>query len=166
MENIIAKFQMLDNYVKEYRMELNEKINSNTKIDLNCKLGYGIQDIREEKNLIGQTQIVYEIILSKNQENVGKINLTMEALFEANKEIGKDRFEEMLKYNGATTLSQLCRAYIVSNTALSNMPIITLPMINFKEYFKNSENNQKFNWKALFKKYGSHFKQELRAIFD
>ena len=66
----------------------------------------------------------------------------MQALFSGNKEIEKEKFEEMLKYNGASTLSQIIRAYIITNTSLSGMPTINLPMINFVEFFKKAENKQ------------------------
>ena len=52
--------------------------------------------------------------------------------------IEENTFKEMLKINGATTLSHLCRAYINSATALSGMPPITIPLINFCEFFENA----------------------------
>lgn len=62
----------------------------------------------------------------------------MGALFQGDLEIEKD-FEKMLKLNGATTLSHLMRAYVASNTALSGMPTIMVPMVNFGEFFDNVE---------------------------
>lgn len=95
-----------------------------------------MQDIREmEDKQIGQVQMVYNITLLKGKEEVGKINLDIEGLFEGSKELKKEKFEEMLKYNGASTLSQIARAYIIYNTALNGMPTIKLPMINFIEFF-------------------------------
>lgn len=71
----------------------------------------------------------------------GKIHIAMGALFEGELEIEKD-FEKMLQINGATTLSHLMRTYIITNTALSGMPTITLPMINFVEFFKNAKDSK------------------------
>ena len=51
----------------------------------------------------------------------------------------KSDFEEMLKINGATTLSHLIRSYIHTNTAISGMPNIIVPMINFVQFFKENE---------------------------
>ena len=54
----------------------------------------------------------------------------------------KERFENMLKINGATTLSNFIRTYIHTTTSMSGMPPIITPMINFVEFFKeeNREN--------------------------
>lgn len=95
------------------------------------------------KKKIGQIQLVYDIQLLKGKDKIGTIYLDIQALFEAEEGINKKEFEEMLKYNGATTLSQIARAYIISNTSLSGMPTINLPMINFVEFFKNAEAGEK-----------------------
>ena len=49
------------------------------------------------------------------------------------------KFEEMLKLNGATTLSHLIRAYIFAVTGLSGIPQISTPMINFVDFFENAK---------------------------
>lgn len=59
----------------------------------------------------------------------------MGGLFKYSDKNQKEKFEEMLKINGATTLSHLIRAYIHTNTAISGMPNIITPMINFVEFF-------------------------------
>ena len=98
-----------------------------------------MQDIRESENkFIGQIKMIYDISLLVKDEKIGKIHLEEEGLFDGNKELGKEKFEEMLKYNGASTLSQIARAYIISNTALSGMPTIKLPLVNFVEFFNNA----------------------------
>ena len=51
-------------------------------------------------------------------------------------------FEKMLKLNGATTLSNIMRAYVISNTSLSGMPTIVIPLINFVEFFKIREDKK------------------------
>ena len=45
--------------------------------------------------------------------------------------------------DGATTLSHLCRAYINSSTALSGMPAITIPLIDFNEFFEKAVEERK-----------------------
>ena len=144
MENIKAKFQLLDNYVKKYSIELNRKIQNNEEIEINGKIRFGIVNVNKEENLIGEIELANEIDLLIDEKNVGKINIVMGALFEGELEI-EEQFEEMLKLNGATTLSNLMRAYVASNTALSGMPTIILPLINFVEFFKKDkkENNIK-----------------------
>ena len=143
MGNIRAKIQLLDKYVKEYKMNLKGKIEETSETKVDCSLGFGIVNIQEVKNKIGQIQLVYDIQLLKGKDKIGTIYLDIQALFEAEEGINKKEFEEMLKYNGATTLSQIARAYIISNTSLSGMPTINLPMINFVEFFKNAEAGEK-----------------------
>lgn len=141
MKNIKAKMQFLDNYVKEYEIKVEGKIDINTVLNLNCSLGFGIVKIeKNETNKIGQIQMVYDIKLLKESDNneVGKIHLVMEALFEGEKELTSEQFEKMLKYNGAPILSQIMRAYIISNTSLNGMPVINIPIINFIEFFENN----------------------------
>ena len=145
MKNIKAKMQFLDNYVKEYERKVNGKIDMNTLLNLNCSLGFGIIKIEEnETNKIGQIQIAYDVKLLKEKEEkeIGKIHLVMEALFEGDKELSNEQFEKMLKYNGAPTLSQIARAYIIANTSLNGMPVINIPMINFAEFFENSNKKE------------------------
>lgn len=141
MNNTMAKIQLLDKYVKEFKMTLKGKIDETSKTDVNCSLSFGIININAMENkMIGQIQMLYDIQLLKKEEEIGNIYLDIQALFEGEGDITKEQFEEMLKFNGAPALSQIARAYIISNTALSGMPTINLPMINFVEFFKNEEN--------------------------
>ncbi len=55
------------------------------------------------------------------------------------KDYDKHKFEEMLKINGATTLSHLIRAYVYTTTGLSGMPQISTPMMNFVKFFKEAK---------------------------
>lgn len=141
MEDIKAKFQLLDSYVKSYSIDVNRKIGNNEEIEVNGQISFGIVKITKEKSLIGEIELANEIGLTIKGEEVGKIHMVMRALFEGSLDIEKD-FEKMLKLNGATTLSHLMRAYITTNTALNGMPTITLPLINFIEFFKNDKSNK------------------------
>lgn len=138
MENIKAKFQLLDNYVKNYTLDMSRKIQFNENVEVNGKISFGIVQITKEESLVGEIELDNDIDLIIENETVGKIHITMGALFEGEKELEKD-FENMLKLNGATTLSNLMRAYVMSNTALSGMPTVIIPLINFVEFFKNNE---------------------------
>lgn len=141
MENIKAKFQLLDSYVKTYSLNLSRKIQSNEDIEVNGKMGFGIVRISKQDTLLGEIELANEIELVANKNVVGKIHIVMGALFEGSLDIEKD-FEKMLKLNGATTLSNIMRAYIISNTSLSGMPTIIIPLINFVQFFKNNENKK------------------------
>ena len=139
-----ADFQLMDNYISDFSLKVFEKINRNADLDIQANVGFRIVNINENKNgnttfFIGQIELKYEINITTNNKEVGKIFIIMNALFKGSGKIDKKTFEHMLKINGATTLSHLCRAYITSATALSGMPPITMPLINFHEFFKNAK---------------------------
>ena len=138
-----ADFQVMDNYISEFSLNVFNKIKPNINLGINANIGFRIVNINE-KDLIGQIELKYDIDVIDNDittENnkVAKINITMNALFKGSGGIEIEKFEDMLRLNGATTLSHLCRAYINTTTALSGMPAITMPLINFHEFFKNAK---------------------------
>ena len=133
-----ADFQLMDNYISEFSLKVFNKINNDKNLGINANIGFRIVDINEKK-LIGQIELKYDIDITDNQDKVAKIIIVMNALFKGSENIDKEMFEQMLKMNGATTLSHLCRAYINSATALSGMPTITMPLINFYEFFKQAK---------------------------
>lgn len=138
-----ADFQLMDNYISEFSLNVFNKIKPNINLGINANIGFRIVNINE-KELIGQIELKYDIDVIDNDittENnkVAKINITMNALFKGSGGIEIEKFEDMLRLNGATTLSHLCRAYINTTTALSGMPAITMPLINFHEFFKNAK---------------------------
>lgn len=142
MKTVIANFQILDNYINDFSLNIFEKINNDEDLGINVTLGYRTVNIKE-KDLIGQIELKYDIDITKNDKKVAKISMTMSGLFKTEEKTDKETFEEMLKINGATTLSHLCRAYIYSATGLAGMPNITLPLINFYEFFKNAKKDEK-----------------------
>lgn len=132
---IQAKFQLMDNYISEFSLNVNNKIVQNQDLDVNFNVGFRIVNI-DKKELVGQVELRYDMDIIKDGDNVAKIILAMNALFKGDEGIDEKTFEQMLKINGATTLSHLCRAYISSATALSGMPTITIPLIDFNEFFQ------------------------------
>ena len=130
-------FQLIDNYVSEFSLNAFKKINNND-LGININIGFRIVNVDKEK-MIGEIELKYDIDITDNDEKVSKIIIVMNALFKGSEKIDKEKFEKMLKINGATTLSHLCRAYVSTATSLSNMPIITIPLIDFNEFFKNAK---------------------------
>lgn len=144
MENSVvqADFQLIDNYISDFSLNVFNKLNSDKNLEINANIGFRIVNINEEE-MIGQIELKYDIDVIDNEieednNKVAKISITMNALFKGMGDIDVKKFEEMLRLNGATTLSHLCRAYINNATALSGMPTITMPLINFHEFFKNA----------------------------
>lgn len=139
--NAIANLQMLDSYVKEFSINLQNKIEQGIELNIDTNVGFAINNIAKEKeDYRGQIEMFYDIDLKSNDNNLGKIHIVMQAIFSGTKDLTEEEFTQMLKLNGATTLSHLIRAYIHTNTSLSNMPIINTPMINFIEFFEENDN--------------------------
>ena len=89
--------------------------------------------------MIGQIELRYDIEIKDKDKDIAKIRIIMDALFQGSKKMDIKTFEDMLKLNGATTLSHMCRAYIHSATAQSGMPPIIMPLINFQDFFEKAE---------------------------
>ena len=135
MKNIQAQFQMLDSYVREYSLKTKGKITENMDTKINGQIEFGIVKITTKEDML-----IGEIELSNTLEkSLAQIQIVMRGLFSGDVKLEKSDFEEMLKINGATTLSHLIRSYIHTNTAISGMPNIIVPMINFVQFFKENE---------------------------
>lgn len=141
-KNVQAIFQLQDSFVKEFSIDVSKKIEHKSDMNINGQLGFKIDNIREdEKKYIGQIELINDLKLELENEECGKIHIIIIGLFigEKSEKYSKSNFEDMLKINGATTLSHLVRSYIYTITGLSGMPQISTPMINFVEFFKNAK---------------------------
>lgn len=137
MKNVQAQFQMLDNYVKEFNFKTNCKLLESMDINMNGEVEFRIVNITEKDNeLIGEIELTNNIDLMIEEETKAQIKIIMGGLFKYSNKDEKEKFENMLKINGATTLSHFIRTYIHTNSAISGMPNIITPMINFVEFFK------------------------------
>ena len=61
MENIKAKFQLLDNYVKNYSMEVKRKIQNNEDIEINGQISFGVIKITKGDGLLGEVELANDI---------------------------------------------------------------------------------------------------------
>lgn len=138
MKNTQAQFQMLDSFVEEYSLKTEEKISKQDDFNINGKIGFRILNIKEDEDLIGEIELINELDIIVEDKVKSQIKIVMRGLFQYADKDDKEKFEQMLKINGATTLSNLTRAYVHANTALSGMPDIIIPMINFVEFFKEN----------------------------
>ena len=134
MENNI---QMIDNYITRYEFKENRKITSREAVSVNIDLVYKILKPQEsgDYKLIG-IELSDELTLKNknNNDELGKINITIYGIFKFNKVIKEEEIQKNLKTTGVSNLYQILRAYVSSNTALSqSVPTINLPLINFVE---------------------------------
>lgn len=141
-ENVQAVFQLQDSYVKEFNIHILNEIDRKKDLNIIGEVSFKINNITEDNNnYVGQIELINSIKVKYKEKECADIYIAMVGLFTGNKVEKYDikHFEEMLKLNGATTLSHLIRAYIYSVTGLSGIPQITTPMINFVEFFKNAK---------------------------
>ncbi len=134
MENNI---QMIDNYITRYEFKVNRKITSREAVSVDIDLVYKILKPQEsgDYKLIG-IELSDELTLKNknNNDELGKINITIYGIFKFNKVIKEEEIQKNLKTTGVSNLYQILRAYVSSNTALSqSVPTINLPLINFVE---------------------------------
>ena len=142
MKDVQAQFQMLDSYVKEYSLKTVSKLSESMNINVNGQVGFRIIQITEKEDcLIGEIELTNDLNLKVKDEIKAQIKIVMGGLFNYTNKNEKEAFEKMLKINGAATLSHFIRTYIHTNTAMSSMPPIIIPMINYVEFFKNEEAN-------------------------
>lgn len=137
-------FQLIDNYISEFSLTVFNKIQNNSDLEIEANVGFRIININE-KDMIGQIELKYDVDIVDEVKNVGKIILIMNALFKGEESLKKEQFEEKLKIDGATIVSHLCRAYINSATALSGMPTINMPLINFNQFFEEAVEESNVN---------------------
>ena len=146
MKEIQANIQLMDSYIKNYNLNLKGRLTGEEKVDLGCSITFGIVKIeKKEENQIGQIKMKFQIEIIKKEEIFGKIELEIQGLFETNKNLSKEEFEKVLKYNGAPVISNIARSYIIANTSLSEMPTIRIPLINFVEFFDKANKTNKEN---------------------
>lgn len=139
-----TELQLIDNYISEFSLTVFNKIQNNSDLEIEANVGFRIININE-KDMIGQIELKYDVDIVDEVKNVGKIILIMNALFKGKESLKKEQFEEKLKIDGATIVSHLCRAYINSATALSGMPTINMPLINFNQFFEEAVEESNVN---------------------
>lgn len=141
-KSVQAQFQLHDSYINDFEIHTLKKIEQREDLNIIGQLGFRIINIREDKeSFIGQIELTNNLKISVEEEECANIHISMMGLFLGTKtdDYDKNKFEQMLKINGATTLSHLIRAYVYSVTGLSGMPQISTPMINFIDFFKNAK---------------------------
>ena len=143
---IQASFQLQDSFVKDFNIHVLEKFDKQSELNIAGQLGFRVINIRKEKeNYIGEIELINDLKISLQKKEKATIHISMIGLFVESGKTTKDKFEQMLKVNGATTISHLIRAYVYSATGLAGIPQITTPMMNFVEFFENAKKEENEN---------------------
>lgn len=145
MEKIQTKIRMIDNFVKKYSLDLENRMPANVPAKYNANIGFSIRKIVEGSNndYVGQVMLSNKLDIT-SEKTKGTLFIEMEGLFSGPKSWGREEFERRLKVEGATILNHYIRTYIHATTALSNMPIVHTPIIDFEDFFKNVDKKKNF----------------------
>ena len=79
---IQAKFQLMDNYISEFSLNVFNKVQNSEDIEFSLGIGFRIVNV-EEKDLVGQIELRYDVDVSDSKKNdVAKIVIVMNGLFQ------------------------------------------------------------------------------------
>lgn len=130
---VLADFQFIANRISQFSLETKDVENKAGKAQVSFNFDYNILQLEKQgERYIGCIEFASFIKAKVRNSILFKVDLKMEGIFvgDPNK-LTVEQFKEMAELNGIATLSQLCRAYILSISALSGInPAIKLPMIN------------------------------------
>lgn len=131
-KTILAKIQLVHSYVTNFSISINDKIENEHQVELEGQVEFKILDITcIEDKCCAVIELGNSIELKNIGKTIGNIDITMRGFFEGYNCNSKEEFEEMLKLNGATTLSHLTRSYIYTVTGLSGITNIVTPMVDY-----------------------------------
>lgn len=131
-KTILAKIQLVHSYVTNFSISINDKIENEHQVELEGQVEFKILDITcIEDKCCAVIELGNSIELKNIGKTIGNIDIIMRGFFEGYNCNSKEEFEEMLKLNGATTLSHLIRSYIYTVTGLSGITNIVTPMVDY-----------------------------------
>lgn len=143
MKKIISPFQMKKNRVVKFDFKQIDEIKEYDSTSVEIGVDFKISNISDlDGRLNAQINLLISLTgITDSDEKVFELNLDIMGIFEANKlDIDEDKFIDMVKVNGISTLMQLSRAYVTAATALSGFVVpINFPMINVIELIKLKE---------------------------
>lgn len=143
-KEILADFQFVANRISQFSLDTKDIESKGAKAQVSVDFDYGILQLEEEEErYFSIIEFTVQVKAKVKNAVIFRINLKMQGIFIGNpQKLTLERFKEMLELNGVSTLSQLCRAYILSVSALSGInPPIKLPMINVLSLRNKKEKN-------------------------
>lgn len=132
-KEILADFQFVASRISQFSLDTKDADSKNAKAQVSFDFDYDILQFDEEDERYSSIlEFIVQVKAKVRNSVIYKVNLKMQGVFIGNpKALTLEKFKEMVELNGIATLSQLCRAYILSVSALSGInPPIKLPMIN------------------------------------
>ena len=143
-KEILADFQFVANRISQFSLDTKDIESKGAKAQVSVDFDYDILQLEEEEErYFSIIEFTVQVKAKVKNAVIFRINLKIQGIFIGNpQKLTLERFKEMLELNGVSTLSQLCRAYILSVSALSGInPPIKLPMINVLSLRNKKEKN-------------------------
>lgn len=138
VEQAFSSFQFIQNRLVDLKFTNNRLKTDMINLKKNFDINYKIESIEErEDHYIGVITLHISLTAKDDLGKAFSIKLIMEAYFTNNKSQPIEKFENMLRLNGVSTLYSICRAYLTTISSISFIgDSIKLPMLNvlmFKE---------------------------------
>lgn len=147
MSGMISPFQMKKSRIVSFEFNQKESTDEYESRKVSFGADYEISEVKEADGILqSELHLLIEMTgRTDTEEELFQLRLDMMGAFEGeSSKLDKDRFLNMIKINGISTLMQLSRAYVTASTALSGfVNPIRFPMVNVYELVKRKENNGK-----------------------
>jgi preprotein translocase subunit SecB len=144
-KKIQADFQFVASRVSHFSLETKDIATEEIPVRIDSDIDYNILNIeKNENNHVGVIEFTAEIKSKVKKSYLFKISVKMEAIFVGNPHVLTDEtFKNRLELNGVATLSQMCRSFVLSTTALAGInPPIKIPMVNIQKLRDLKKNNE------------------------
>lgn len=130
-KKVISNFYFDSYNIEDIDFQLNQNFDG-SEVDLKIDTEINIS-IRSGENE-GITAIKLLLWDEENSDNYPfKLSATIKGYFSADKDMDRERFEEMCKYNGAAILFPFLRSAVSDITKVANIRTLNLPLINIKK---------------------------------
>lgn len=139
-----ADFQLIGNRIVQLKINndfISLDMDENTEIKKGLHLSHQIVSIKVDPQgkLSGLLIIHIKVKLTRGKEKC-IVDLMLEGCFNAESEMGEDKFRSMLEINGFSTLYGIARSTLISISSQTfNRGTIILPMINVFKYIESQK---------------------------
>lgn len=139
-----SDFQLIGNRIVQLKISndfILLDLDESTEIKKGLHLSHQIVSVQldTQGNFSGLLLIHIKVKLARGKEKCN-IDLMIEGCFNAEPELGEDKFRSMLEINGFSTLYSIARSTLISITSqVFSRGTIILPMINVIKYIENQK---------------------------
>lgn len=135
---VTAGVELIGTTVKKLNIE-----NNIVDVEKDCKRIFGL-NINEpifqkvDDKIFGQIIIDFQVEMNQSDEQICKIDISIEGAFLSNAEADEKAFKELVSVNGAAALIGIARGNVESISAnIFNSGKVTIPFVNVIDYYKS-----------------------------